>query len=248
MSLLHSLPLIFMKRKLKIVVGTNSLTSTRHQAYSNHCQFWYRLGRSTPHDYIFVNPDRMSIDRMRNMAAEVALGQEADYLLFIDDDVLIPKDSLTRLLTADVDIIAGDVMIRGYPFPHMLFKQDKKGGLKSMQAVPKKRGVIDVDAVGFSLCLIKTSLLSKLTKPYFVTGTHNTEDIYFCLKAKAEVPKVTIKADTSVICSHILWDETISSYNRKYFKRYYEQQNPEDCKQEPRDRGAEYLALVKSSA
>jgi GT2 family glycosyltransferase len=237
------------KLKHKVVVCINSLVATRHQAYSNHIQFFFRLGRNYPNvDFILFNPDRMSIDRARNSAAELALEQEADYLLFLDDDVIIPMDSLGKLIEADADIVAGDVCIRGYPFDHMLFYWTKnKEGLKAYSKLPSNvpNNLLDVGAVGFSLCLIKTSLIQKLSKPYFITGVNNTEDIYFCLKAHQEVPKVSIKGHLGLVCYHLLWDEAISSNNKKAFKKYYETMNPGVLKKVNDDRGAEYLMKAK---
>ena len=95
------------KRK-KILVGVNTLTAVSQPIYSNHCQFWYRFGRSYPQfDFMLNNPRRMSIDNMRNMTAKVALENDVDYILFIDDDVLVPIDTLGRLLACDADIAAG---------------------------------------------------------------------------------------------------------------------------------------------
>lgn len=237
--------------RFKIVVAINSLVATRHQAYSNHVQMFFRLGRNFPHiDFIFFNPDRMSIDRMRNQAAEIALQTDARYLLFIDDDVLVPFTFLVNLLAVNADIVAGDVCIRGYPFDHMIFQwSKKKTGLIAMSKLPVKKGVIDAGAVGFSCCMIKTELLKKMQKPYFITGVSNTEDIYFCLKAKEQVPNVKIRVDTRVVCPHILWDELISSENKENYKKYYQKQFPEACNQQDEsiNRGKKYLEMVEET-
>ena len=235
--------------RTRIVVGVNSLTSTTQAAYSNHCQMWYRFGKHYPNiDFCFVNPPRMSIDRMRNLAAEVALDIEATYLLFIDDDVLLPLpfDFLDKLMKLNADIAAADVLIRGYPFPHMIFKWNKdKTGLTSLLKIPRKKGPLTCGAVGFSCCLIKTSLLKKLSKPYFITGVSNTEDIYFCVKAQEEVPNVTIVADTSITCGHILWSEIIDENNKKNYIKYWEAQFGKPGINDSEFRGPKYLAEVK---
>jgi hypothetical protein len=202
-----------------------------------------------------VNPSRMSIDRCRNLAAEVALDKDFDYLLFLDDDVLVPfNGSLQKLVSANADIVAGDVLIRGYPFDHMMFRYDgpESRNLKPLAELPKEEietsgPVIPVDAIGFSYCLIKVELLKKMPKPFFITGPTNTEDIYFCLKAKKYMPETTIKVDTSIKCAHILWAETIDADNKPHYKEYYEKAFPEVIpKPEDRlDRGDEYLKMVK---
>ena len=234
------------KENIKIVVGINSLVATSQPAYSNHIQFFYRLGRSYKNiEITLVNPARMSIDRMRNMAAEVALKWEADFLLFLDDDVLVPFTGLAFLLDADADIVAGDVLIRGYPFPHMFFKyNDKKELLAVTELTDGDPGPIDVDAVGFSFCLIKTGLLKEIPKPFFLTGPRNTEDIYFCLKCKLTKPDTTIMVDTRVSCGHMLNPYPITPENVVNYKKYYEAQYPQAIAQSDKDRGNDYYAIV----
>lgn len=233
----------------KIVVGINSLVSTTQPAYSNHIQLFYRLGRSYPQiDFCLVNPPRMSIDRMRNLSAVTAMDIEASHLLFIDDDVLIPQpfDFLDKLLACKASIAAAAVIVRGWPFNYMLFKYTQnKLGLKIVKDVPKKLGQHPYDAVGFSCCLIETALLKKLPTPYFITGPSNTEDIYFCMKARDKFPDCRIIADTSIKCGHILSAEIIESDNLANYRKYFKAQfKPSE---EPSiDRGETYYNLVKA--
>jgi hypothetical protein len=223
-------------KKLKVVVGINSLTECQWPAYNSHLELFYNIGKRFPQmDLILVNPSRVGIDRMRNLAAQVCIESEADYLLFIDDDVIPPFDSLQRLIACEADIAAGDVLIRGYPFDHMCFRwtADDKKVMKALPDYGEETGlVIDVDAVGFSLCLIKRELFQKVSAPYFITGLNHTEDVYFCLKARDADPGCTIVVDTTLKCGHILWSEIISSHNKKDYKEYFEKQNPSVLEQE----------------
>lgn len=254
----NTIPDAYSKKKPKIVVCINSLSVSQQPAYSNHILTFFHLGRFyRQFDFCLVNPPRMSIDRCKNLAAETALDIEARYLLILDDDVLIPTpfDFLTKLINLKADIAAADVLIRGYPFNHMYFKytDKKKNGLDPIKSLPKnhKLGSFDANgqlgAVGFSCCLIRTDLLKKLSKPYFVTGINNTEDIYFCVKARTEEPDCSIKVDTSVKCGHILWPEIIDSDNKKNYKIYQEKQfGFKDSKKAAKDdRGQFYLNVVK---
>lgn len=239
------------KERLKIIVGTNSLTEIQYPAYTNHCQFWFRLGRSYPHiDFIISNPSRMSIDRMRNMTAKVALEANADYILFLDDDVIVnPNYGLKQLLDCKADIAAGKVCVRGYPFEYMSFKHGKEG-LVIDKELPK-HGIVDRDAIGFSFALIKVSLLKRLQEPYFITGIHHTEDIYFCIKARQVAPKCTIKVNCECECGHILWPEVLFEGNRSAYNEYFEKTNKIDKTLKngagQKDRGLEYLNMVKQA-
>jgi hypothetical protein len=220
----------------KIVVGTNSLTSASYEAYTNHCQFWFDCGRNmSKYDFIFCNPARMSIDVMRNMAAGVALGEGAEYLVFLDDDVLVPMDGLSKLVACDADISAGNVLVRGYPFDYMFFKRTRVVGkgldprLETYKTIEGEPLIIrDTDglgAVGFSFACIKIDLIRKMKPPYFVTTRNTTEDIYFCIKATEAFPETSIAVDTSVVCGHILWPEIISHKNRTAYAKYFEKIN-----------------------
>lgn len=232
---------------MKTLVGINVLHDVSYMTYANHCQFWYRLGREFDKEkdkFILYTPPRAGIDRMRNESARVALANECDYLLFIDDDVLVPPNCLRQLIDADKDIVAGVTHVRGYPYNPMIFK-DIPGGNLTFYTDYKDHvdvnGLVKCSAVGFSLCLVKCSLIKKLIPPYFVTGTHNTEDIYFCIKAQEELGKdnVSIAAHAGVKTGHILGLDVVTPDNIQLLREYDEKENPSLVK--PTDRGIDYF-------
>lgn len=245
-------------KRLKIFVGTNTLTQVDQFAHANHLQFWFRLGRSFPDvDFVTMTPRRMSIDNMRNFAAKAALENNCDYLMFIDDDVLVdPFKTFPSLLEAcekyGKDVVMSETYIRGYPFEPMFFKF-KNLALSPYRNFKKfideKTGLLDCDAVGFSCVIIKCSLLKKVSTPFFITGPMNTEDIYFCMKARLELgaENVKIAVDTKTPTGHILDAEPIHHYNRDNLIKFYEATYP-NLKEEKRDRdrGTEYAAAVES--
>lgn len=239
------------EKRLKIVVGTNALTEIQWPSYSNHCQFWFRLGRSYSNiDFILSNPPRMSIDRMRNMTAKVALETNSDYVLFLDDDVLVnPISGLKMLLDCEADIAAGRVCVRGWPFNYMVFKSDGNDGLIIQNKIPR-HGIHSCDAVGFSFALIKTDLIRKVPEPFFVTGLNHTEDVYFCYKCRVVDRKCSIKVNCDCDCGHILWPEVLDERNRKAFMKYLKEINPNLIPAnytEGADRGSKYLKMVKKA-
>src|SRR5687767_11134475 len=148
---------------MKTLVGINNLTMVDQMAYANHSQFWYRLGvwkgkeeaAGQSVEFALCNPRRMTIDRMRNEAAKIALEGEFDYLMFIDDDVLVPFDAFHKLVKHDKDIIAGVTIIRGYPFHPMIFNfsEEYKENSYVMDFKGKadpETGLLECHAVGFS--------------------------------------------------------------------------------------------------
>lgn len=107
----------------KVFVLVNTLQSVNANVYSNHCHFFTYSAKNIPGiKFEFWCPERMAIDTARNTAAEMAMNMNCDYLMFLDDDVMIPVDTLEGLLKSDKDVVAGLVIIRGYPFNNMAFK------------------------------------------------------------------------------------------------------------------------------
>lgn len=210
---------------MKVLIAINNLTSVSQLAYANHCQFWYRLGKQfgSEVDFGLCNPRRMSIDRMRNFAARAALDLQFDYLLFIDDDVLLPFNTVERLLKADKDVVAGVTLIRGYPYHPMIFNflgpilsaDGKTHFVDNYETLADpETGLLECDAVGFSCCLIKSKVLRELEPPYFITIDGKcTEDVYFCNKAKLERPGTSVYVDIKVLTAHILGDDIIEPEN-----------------------------------
>ncbi len=236
---------------MKTLVGINNLTMMDQLAYANHLQFWYRLGKEHPQDnFILCNPRRMSIDNMRNFCAKAAMEMECDYLMFIDDDVLVPFDCYTKMKKHDKDIVAGVTLIRGYPFEPMIFNFANKG-CHFYQDYKENvvDGLVECDAIGFSCVLIKVSVLKEVRPPYFITGPTHTEDVYFCRKAKEQLPDLKIYVDPTIETAHILGSDILTPENVKYWKTFEESRNPMFAQQkkdnkEREDRAIEYLKQI----
>ena len=173
-------------------------------------------------------PGRMSIDNMRNAAAKVALELECDYLMFIDDDMLLHPETFESLLKADKDIVMALTFIRGGDLTHYLDWQDNID----------KDGLVEAAAIGFATVLIKTHLLKKLEPPYFLTAGGHTEDVYFCCRVKAEIGEhVGIFVDTKVPTGHILEPEIVHVTTVAKLREYHKK----EVKAVTVDRGQEYL-------
>jgi FkbM family methyltransferase len=147
------------------------------------------------------------IDQIRNLIGEWA--KHYDYLFSVDSDIILPKDTLVRMLSADKDMISG-LYIQRKPGQHILelYQDSARGGVENIPyAAIKNRGVIPVAGCGFGCVLIKADIFRKMPYPHFVYQSAidhaNTlsEDIYFCNKARSL--GYTIWADTSIQCEHI---------------------------------------------
>jgi hypothetical protein len=219
------------------VIAICTLTSVQAKAYSTHLIFAYKLAKDNPDfSFLLLNPYRSSICNFRTMAAETALESDAEYLMFVDDDAVLESEpSMFKALKDKIDddenkhIVMPVVYVRGYPFEPMFFKWDTTDDVKKLdfysdfreQPVDEK-SLLEVAAIGCHTCLIKVEVFQGLEKPYFLTGMHSTEDVYFCMKCHDYIENVGIYVATDLDSSHLLDSLYINTKNRDIIKKLYE--------------------------
>jgi len=146
------------------------------------------------------------VDQVRNLIAE--WGKNYDYVLSVDSDIVLPPDTLEKMLWLDKDIISG-IYIQRIPGTHTIeIFEDNNGGMKHMDWKQlEKRGITEVAGCGMGACLIKGEVFRGMEYPHYhytPALNHNetfSEDTYFCKKARESGFKVW--ADPSIICDHI---------------------------------------------
>lgn len=236
----------------KTLVCTNVLDTVKSEIYGSHCQQWFQFGRRTSDEFILFHPSRLTIDTARNTAAKIALQNECDYILFLDDDMILSSgtyESLkANLIKYDGDVIMALTFIRGEPFEPMLFKYNEdKTELsyhKNWENDVDADGIVEVDAVGFACALLKCERLKDLSFPYFITGSGCTEDIHYCIKLKKKFSDAKILVDCNVPTGHLLNPEAISVHNIKELREYHSKYTKER-ENRVKDRGLEYMQKCK---
>ena len=214
--------------------------------YASHMNMFYRLGRDMDVDLVFCGPFRYAIDNARNLAAKRALEFECDYLFFYDDDMYIMDANIIRIMVekmirrSDVHIMQAVAYIRGYPFDTMFFKftDDEKHELKifnDWQGKHDADGLVRGDATGCCATLIDCELLKLVPEPWFMTGQKNTEDIYFCMKAREYVQDVGVYLDTTVEVGHLLERAILNTASRRMLTEIHEKYNVDQLWQADKD-------------
>ena len=179
------------------------------------------------HEVLFDSVRGYDVATARNRIAQLALDLETDYVLMVDNDVVLPKDALKKLLEDAQDVNLGyyahrdaDNIYRGRTCICKL--KDKDGNdyyhypLESeysaaeMQAM-KKAGLkkVEVHGGGMGCALIRTDVFRKITYPWYDWvnyGDKNrgmlSEDLYFCVLCKNH--GIPVYADVRVGCGHLL--------------------------------------------
>lgn len=147
------------------------------------------------------------IDQIRNLIANWA--KHYDYLFSVDSDIVLPRDTLKKMIAADKDIISG-LYIQRIPGKQTLevYMDTPGGGCTNIPySLIENRGIVEIAACGMGCALIKSEVFRKMEYPHFYYKSaldHNhtvSEDVYFCLKAKSL--GFTVWADPSIKCDHI---------------------------------------------
>jgi len=142
---------------------------------------------------------RVMIDTARNLIVEKTL-EDLDYthLLFVDDDMVFPSETLEKLLSHDKDIVGVQSFKRREMYEPCVYT------LKESKYYPiLVNSFIDVDAIGTGILLIKTEVFKKVKFPWFETvydkdKTHWSVDFMFCRKAKKEGYKLYCDPDIEI--------------------------------------------------
>jgi hypothetical protein len=134
----------------------------------------------------------------REQAVEACLQSDYDALLFVDSDMVVPMDLLTRLVDANKDIISALAFRRVPPYEPCIFKKCDRGDMQFWLDYPK--GLIEIQGVGMACTLIKRKVLETVQKPYFFPEPNIGEDLSFCIRAREAGFKIF--CDTNMVCGH----------------------------------------------
>lgn len=142
------------------------------------------------------------IDQIRNLIAHWAT--KFDYLFSVDSDIVLPRNTLDKLISHDKDIVTG-IYIQRKVNQHIL--ELYKNGRNIKYDEIKGLDLVEVDSCGFGCILIKSKVIEDIKYPQFVYKSaidHKdtiSEDTFFCIRARELGYKVY--ADPSIQCNHI---------------------------------------------
>ena len=160
----------------------------------------------------------------RNLIVQQAKEQNAKYLFFLGDDVIVPPHGLRQLIyrlenDEGIDVVGGVYCSKCEPAAPLVFREFGQGSYWNW----KIGEFFKVAALGMDCTLIRMSLFDKLSEPFFKTVDTDgyldgfmkaemwTEDLFFFNKIENEALRAVF-CDASVICEHV------DVYNNKTYK------------------------------
>jgi hypothetical protein len=131
-------------------------------------------------------------------------------MLVIEDDIIAPVDTLTRLIAVDADVAYGCYQFRSdvvnvlerYTQPARNMGESLTG--RGLWEAAKNQGIVECSGAGLGIVLIRRAVLEAI--PFKLAGGGHcdwnwTEDVYRA--------GYTMRADTSVIAGHKIADDTV---------------------------------------
>lgn len=161
----------------------------------------------------------------RNRIAQISLDQNVDYVLMVDNDVVLPKDTLVNMLDNPQLVTLGsyahrdsDNMYRGKSCICKLFDPNGKKyfnyPLESEYSSDEIHHLREegnfkvlIHGGGMGCAFIHTSVFRTINYPWYDWVNYKnhgmlSEDLFFCERCKAL--KIDIYTDTRVTCGHML--------------------------------------------
>ena len=177
------------------------------------------------HDVAFEFVRGYDCATARNKIARLSINGNYDYVLMVDNDVVLPKDAIVNLLEAPKDVCLGyyahrdtDNIYRGRTCVCKLLTADgvryKNYPLESEYTAEeisalKEKGEykVRIHGGGMGCALIKTDVFNRTAYPWYDWANYKdggmlSEDLYFCENCRKN--SIQIYTDTRVNCGHML--------------------------------------------
>ncbi|ACV75182.1 MAG: glycosyl transferase family 2 [Zymomonas mobilis] len=158
-------------------------------------------------EFILINNKSPNIALSRNACVAMAQQAKADYLFFLDSDMDIPPDTITRFLSHDKDIIGANYRKRSEKF--LLASTENIDSPKELV----EHGLLPAFFLPTGCLLIKMSVFNHLTPPFFFFGLRTQdndpksavfgEDYVFSIQAIKAGYKLWFDMDVTQKVKHI---------------------------------------------
>lgn len=150
-----------------------------------------------------------TVDLARNKAFEYFLSTDADYLFFVDSDIIVTEEVLEKLISADKPIISGVYNKKSFVQRETtICYVDEQKNWRVYKPNEIKDELFKIDACGFGCVLIKRDTVRFMSDKMkkicfrFIQQLHYiSEDIYFCTECSKY--NIEIWCDGSAKVAHV---------------------------------------------
>lgn len=145
-----------------------------------------------------VGGPKLPVCQVRNQAIEFALSQNFSHVLFVDEDMLVPRDLLDRLLVHDKPILTPLFYRATEPHDPLIFHAAARGGISGdvlgpsipfkeweLYTAPDQPLLECPGGAGTGVMLIRRDVLQAMgDRPFRYPEAGGGADLYFCRRAR----------------------------------------------------------------
>lgn len=202
----------------KVLIGLSTGEYVRHASFIPSF-----IGLQRPNNSYTSTVHGQSPASARNIIIDQALESKCTHIFFMDDDMIFPPDTLTKLLAHDKDIVSGLYLLRGFPHYPAFFDKAYENGMCKFATLGAEGGLVKGVNCGLGAALVSTKVFEKLEKPYVRLGEIEKDgwcdDVGFfnrCRKAGFDI-YCDLDAPVGHITSATIWPE---KHDGKWFINY----------------------------
>lgn len=214
-------------RKPRILIGVPCFGTVAPELLEDWMRWMYHLGRRMPQFDFFIGIRTKSEQfRARNAIVEGAQQAGADWLLMIDDDMIVNPhvtldptadyNFLEKMLAHDKDIVGALYFQRMGGCLPVAMREAGENGYRFLRYDELVGGLQEVDVAGGGALLIRMKVFDRLPHPYFAPEHEYGTDVQLCRAAKAK--GFTVWLDSSIELGHLRSERAIiTSRNRNQY-------------------------------
>lgn len=160
--------------------------------------------------FTLIAQEGYTIAENRNYAVAQAKKEACTHILFVDDDMEFPEDTLDELMEHGVEIVGVDSKSRKLPLSTTvgLLKDNELWALHNIPPFYKMpEELFEVYSIGMGVALIDMKIFDEIDQPWFAFKTHDSglvlegEDSFMCQQARSKGYKVW--CDPTIEIGHI---------------------------------------------
>jgi hypothetical protein len=192
------------KSKLAILVPCRD---TLHSAFAMCLTELVKLNTMNNIDtHVIMDASTVLLTQRERLAME-AQNIGAEYMLWLDSDMVFPATTAMRLMAHNEDVVAANYIRRQLPAKGVAY--EKIGDWEDPLPFEIQDTLVPVEGIGMGCMLMKTSILQEIEQPWFEfrwtpkSNDHLGEDMIFCQKMAAKGHTVKIDTVLSMEMRHL---------------------------------------------
>ena len=214
-------------RKPVVLIGIPCYGMVPPEVYEDGLRFLYHCGRRLPqYDFLLAIRTKAEQFRARQSIVDEGIRAGADWLLFLDDDMIVnPQVTLNptsdyslieKLIAHNKDIVGALYFQRTGGCAPVAMTAVGEHGYRFLRDDELTGGLQEVDVAGGGALLIRMKVFDRLPHPYFAPEHKYGTDVQLCRAAK----QIGIKTylDSSIELGHVRDERVIlTSRNKNHY-------------------------------